>query len=69
MKFFKRLWFVDMPSYKIVVFSTSKEASTLEDNQVGDVLEDLKRAIAKELRKIAEVNEKVDAKIDDVKAS
>jgi len=69
MKVFKNFWFVDMPSYKIVVFSTSKEASTLEDNEIEDQLEKLKRLIDKEFSKIEEINHKVDEKINTVQAS
>ena len=58
-----------MPSYKIVVFSTSKEASTLEDNEIEDRLEYLKREIAKEFNKIEEINHKVDDKINTVKVT
>ncbi len=47
-----------MPNYKIVVFSTSKEATTLEDNAMDDVLEDLKRSIGKDFKKIEEVNKR-----------
>ena len=43
MSVFKNLPCVSMPIYKIVIFSTSKEASGLEDNEMEDMLEDLKR--------------------------
>ena len=69
MKVFKNFWFVSMPSYKIVVFSTSKEASTLEDNEIEDQLERLKRLMQKEFDKIEEINRKVDEKVATVQLS
>jgi len=45
-----------MPCYKIVVFSTSKEASTLEDNEIEEVYDDLKRVIEKQYEKVKDAN-------------
>ena len=69
MSVFKNFWCVEMPNYKIVVFSTSKEASTLEDNEIEDMLEDLKRSIDKEYNKIEDTNAKVFQKISSIETA
>jgi len=44
-----------MKPYKIIVFSTSKEASGLEDNELEEVAEDISKQINKEGKKVGAV--------------
>ena len=42
--------FTKLQEFKIIVFSTSKEATKLEDNELEDAVDNLKRYMAKETR-------------------
>lgn len=44
--------FMNMPEYRIIVFSTSKEAASLEDNELENAVDTLKRYMAKETREV-----------------
>ena len=42
--------FTKLQEFKIIVFSTSKEATKLEDNELEDAVDNLKRYMTKETR-------------------
>ena len=44
--------FTELPQYKIIVFSTSKEATKLEGNELEEAVDTLKRYMTKETRDI-----------------
>ena len=44
--------FKELPEYKLIVFSTSKEATTVDDNVLEEAVVDLKRYVSKETREI-----------------
>ena len=44
--------FKELPQYKIIVFSTSKEAATLEDNELEEANFELKKYMAKETKEL-----------------
>lgn len=45
--------FKELPQYKIIVFSTSKEAANIEDDELGEAVFDLKRYMAKERKELS----------------
>ena len=44
--------FQELPQYKIIVFSTSKDNTTQEENEINDAVIGLKRYISKETKEI-----------------
>ena len=45
-------FFTNLPEYKIIVFSTSKEAIKLEDNELDESIDIVRRNMSKQTREV-----------------
>lgn len=59
--------FTKLKEYKIIVFSTSKEAIKLEDNDLDDAIDIFKRNLSKNTREVLDGHQKLRANVLTVK--